>query len=734
MVGNAFAQKTVNDSLFKELAKLDKLPSNYSNDTQKVNYLSALGYMYQFTNSDSGIIFGKRAFDIASKHSFKQGMARALNSIGICQKELNKYADALESFINAIKYASEANDNKSLADAYLNLGNIYNDQGNFNKAYDYYLKALKIDEKVKNIEGQAGDLTNIGILFAKQADYKKGLSYFFKALEISKEIGKKRLIRLNLSNIGLSYASLKEFDKARDYYKQSFKIAEAMNNKAGMASVLSNLGGTYSDEVEEIDKTKNNEAYVKNLETALDYYLQSIKINKDLGDDYSLALNYGNLANLYIKFPSLKKETSEQLSGYALAEEYLNNALQIGKRITSPEVEKNIEDAFVKLYNETGNCTKEILHLKRAQALNDTLFNQEKKYELMQKEMGFDFDRKEANLIEQQKRKEEIANVEKKKREYITMIIAIGFVVISIFSVFLFRALNLARKQRNIISKQKAEVEEQKDVIIVQKHLVEEKQKEIIDSINYAQRLQQAILPPHGLMEKYFKEYFIMYRPKDIVAGDFYWFERVERDNKTTLYFAVADCTGHGVPGALVSIVCINALTRCVKEFKIFEPNKILGRTRELVIETFEKSESEVKDGMDISLCSLTISIDKDGAKYSLQWSGANNPIWIIKSGELMELVADKQPIGKYADLNPFTNHEVELNSGDQLLLFSDGYADQFGGPKGKKFKYKPMRDLFFEAAKLSSVNQKTIFESTLANWKGKVEQVDDICVMGVKI
>jgi serine phosphatase RsbU (regulator of sigma subunit) len=267
-------------------------------------------------------------------------------------------------------------------------------------------------------------------------------------------------------------------------------------------------------------------------------------------------------------------------------------------------------------------------------------------------------------------------------------------------------------------------VEERTREINLQKHIVEEKQKEIIESINYAKRLQQAILPPIELIKGQLPESFVLYKPKDIIAGDFYWMETIQ----DMIFIASADCTGHGVPGAMVSVVCSNALNRSVKEFGLTETGRILDKTRELVLETFEKSVNEVKDGMDISL----LCIDKNNKQFF--WSGANNPLWYIQNNELQEIKADKQPIGKTDYAKPFTTHKVSYDTETVFYLFTDGYADQFGGPKGKKFKYKPMQELLISIQQLSMEEQADIINKTFNDWKNELEQVDDVCIIGIKI
>jgi len=269
-------------------------------------------------------------------------------------------------------------------------------------------------------------------------------------------------------------------------------------------------------------------------------------------------------------------------------------------------------------------------------------------------------------------------------------------------------------------------VEEQKKVVEEQKKVVEEKQKEILESITYAKRIQTAILPPNRVVKEYLKNSFILYMPKDIVAGDFYWMENI--DDK--IYFAACDCTGHGVPGAMVSVVCNNALNRALIEFGEREPGKIFDKTRELVLENFAKSDEEVKDGMDASLCALDVVTRK------LQWSGANNPLWIFRKAQnsMEETKADKQPIGMGYEQQPFTTHHLNLDEGDIIYLFTDGYADKFGGEKSKKLTKAKFREFLLSISSATMDVQRDELFQFHEKHKGNEEQVDDICVIGVRV
>jgi serine phosphatase RsbU (regulator of sigma subunit) len=274
----------------------------------------------------------------------------------------------------------------------------------------------------------------------------------------------------------------------------------------------------------------------------------------------------------------------------------------------------------------------------------------------------------------------------------------------------------IKKTQRELIDKNK-EIE-------LQKRFIEVHQKETIDSITYAKRIQDAILPPTDLIKANLPDSFVLYKPKDIVAGDFYWMEQIN----DTILIAAADCTGHGVPGAMVSVVCSNALNRAVKEFHFSDTGAILDKVTDLVLETFEKSAAEVQDGMDISM----LSINK--VTRQIQWSGANNPLWYFEGTEKKEITADKQPVGKSSHRKPFTTHQIDYKENTTFYLFTDGYADQFGGAAGKKFKYKQFSDLLVKYNHLSQHVQKNIIETAFEDWKGNLEQVDDVCVIGIKI
>jgi serine phosphatase RsbU (regulator of sigma subunit) len=291
----------------------------------------------------------------------------------------------------------------------------------------------------------------------------------------------------------------------------------------------------------------------------------------------------------------------------------------------------------------------------------------------------------------------------------VLLLIIIGFVV----------RVNLQRRKTNLALEQK------NTEIIKQKEIVEVKQKEIVSSIYYASRIQNALLTSENYFKTRLKDFFILYKPKDIVSGDFYW----ALEHKGIFYLIVADCTGHGVPGAFMSLLNISVLNELIIERGILQPDVILNETRKEIIRSLNpEGGDESKDGMDCILCAIDFKNNK------MQYAGANNFFYLLRNNEIIISGTDKMPVGFTHDQKPFTVHELELQKNDQLYLVTDGYADQFGGPKGKKFKYKQLQQSILDKSDLTMKDQKRFLDTEFEKWRGDLEQVDDVCIVGMKI
>ena len=286
----------------------------------------------------------------------------------------------------------------------------------------------------------------------------------------------------------------------------------------------------------------------------------------------------------------------------------------------------------------------------------------------------------------------------------------------------MFNRYKITQKQKQIIEIKELETQKQK-------HLIEEKHKEITDSINYAERIQKSFLASTTLLNENLKNYFVFFQPKDVVSGDFYWATKLNNEN---FALVTADSTGHGVPGAIMSLLNITSLESAIKDGCI-EPSDILNATRNTIINRLKNDGSADggKDGMDCSLIQINFKT------YKLTIASANNPVWIVKNNgvDIIEIKADKMPVGKHDKDNiPFTQHEIQLNTGDIVYTLTDGFPDQFGGPKGKKFMSKNLRELLVSISQEPMGTQKQIIQTELKNWQGNLEQVDDICIIGIKI
>jgi len=604
-----------------------------------------------------------------------------LNTLSGKLRGIAKYDTALSCAEEAVRLAEKLDFKKGISAAYRNIGITFDYQGNYIKAIEYHTKALTINEEIGNKDGIARNYRNIGNVYDDQANYPKAIEYDLKSLAIDQELGNKVGIAADLGNLGIVYSDQGDNKKALECDFQSLALDQQEGNKSGIAADFGNIAIAYAA-LGDYDKT-------------LEYDFKALAINKEIGRKIGIAFNMNSIASIYTK----EKKYTE-------AQSILDSSLELSKNIGEKNLIMNVYLKRAKLDSAKNIYSMAFEDYKNYIQFRDSLVNEANTKAVM----NYEFSQKEAAKKAEQDKKDALAAAENHKQKIITWSVAGGLLMVMIFAGFVFRSLRLTT-----IQKQEIELKSK---------VIEEKNKDILDSILYAKRLQDAILPPLSLIKQYLPESFVLYKPKDIVAGDFYWMER----KGEAIFIAAADCTGHGVPGALVSVVCSTALNRAVKEFQITEPGKILDKVRDLVLETFEKSESSVQDGMDISLASIDLKTKE------IQWSGANNPLWLIKENALSEIKADKQPIGKYDKTSSFTTHTVKLEKGDMFYLFTDGYADQFGGSKGKKFKYKQLQDLLLANANKPMPDQEKKLETILNEWKEGLEQVDDILVIGIRV
>lgn len=601
--------------------------------------------------------------------------------------EHNNEDSALYFAKQSLVYFTKNKDQKYMAMANTAIGNSYVRKGQIKQSLKLYQQALDLYEKIKSPKGIASCYTAIANVYRNIEEYDKAKEKFNKAFAIYKKENDLDAQAEILNLLGITYKWSGDTLKAEEFYTRSFELNKQLNNTFGIASARMNLGII-------LQNRKQYDKAIENYKTALEEFTSIQSIN---GISYTL----NSLAVAYSEMGKPKEALVYAKKGYDLA-------IKMGY----PENIMNASSEISNISESLGNYKDAFIFGKRYYKLHDSIQGVDAQKSALETQLKYEHDKKILGIKEKQFKKD-ILTREASQRQFIVIIcVLICLALVILFSVYLYNRFRLIRKQKQTIE--------------IQKHIVEEKNKEILDSIAYAKRLQDAILPPLKVVKEYLHDSFVLYKPKDIVAGDFYFMETL--DNKVV--FAAADCTGHGVPGAMVSVICSNALTRCVKEFRLTDPGQILDKTRELVLETFAKSESQVRDGMDISIACI------DFTTAQLQWSGANNPAWIIRKenrGELMEIKPDKQPIGISEQNSPFFTHNLSLNKGDRLYIFTDGLADQFGGETGKKLKTANFKKLILEIQNLSVPDQKERINDLFETWQGNYEQVDDICLIGVE-
>jgi serine phosphatase RsbU (regulator of sigma subunit) len=570
-------------------------------------------------------------------------------------------------------------------------GIMADEKGQYEKSIQFYLKAIDQYSSLNKALDVGKCEANIGIILRKQKQLEASNRYFRNCLKTFKEENFAYGVQLIETNIGLNFTEMNDVDSSLFYLNRAEKSMNEL--KSIDPNVYGNLGNTYLMKGE--------------LETALEYFEKCISVfEKHEINNKNSAVWYFSYARALRKNGDLKKAVkyiakSKEITG---DNQYTRESFSLYINDADLQYElKNYKEAALS-YRMVNNINDSIYRIDKAQLTQDLA----EKYQAEKKELEIE------NLNKEKKIEEEKRKSEEQKVLYLTIgsILLVLIIIYSIISIY-------------IKIKDNKRIQAKNRLIQKQKEIVEEKNKEILDSIQYAKRLQDAILPTRKLVKSYFVESFVLYEPKDIVSGDFYWMEA--KDGLTM--FAAADCTGHGVPGAMVSVVCANALNKAVNELSLTDPGSILNATRDIVVETYTKTGADVQDGMDISICVYNLD------RKELLWAGANNPLWIIRKDqpEVDVIKADKQPIGKFGKSVPFTTHKVNINEGDTIYLFSDGFADQFGGEYGKKMKPVKFKELLIENQQKNLDQQKKELFKAFKQWKGDLDQIDDVCVIGVR-
>ena len=660
-------------NVFGQNSTIDSLKfalKNAKHDTTRCAVYLALGEQILLEKPDSAIILWKKVQILAEKN------------LSISSSLKRNYLISLANSLN-------------------NIGTVYDDQGQVTQALEYYHKSLKINEEISDNVGISSNLNNIGYIYCNQGDFAKALDYYERSLKIRESQKDKRGIAGTLNNIGNIYYWQNNFSDALDYFKKSLKIKEEIEDKYGISFSLMSIASIY-------DKQGN-------FKEALDYFKKSLKISEELEDKSGIVHSLYNISNVMIK----SGKANEALL-------YANRSMQISKSLGFPNNIKNSAHTLKEIFRKQ-NKYKEAFEMYELEIkMRDSINNQETQKATFKKQMQYTFEKKTALDSTAHAKENDIKNAEItaskaeiKVKQNTQYALYIGLILVLVFASFIFNRFKVTQKQKLIIEIKELETQQQK-------YLIEEKHKEITDSINYAERIQRSFIATKEILDENLKDHFVFFQPKDVVSGDFYWANKLSNGQ---FAFVTADSTGHGVPGAIMSLLNITSLEKAIETY--LQPSDILNATRKSIIERLKKDGSAEggKDGMDASLICFDFNNNK------LTYSAANNPIWIVRENQLLEFAPDKMPIGKHdRDTEPFTQHEINLKKGDVVYALTDGMPDQFGGPKGKKFMYKQLKELLISISTRSMEIQKQKLSDALNNWKGDMEQIDDITLIGIRV
>lgn len=755
--------------------KLEEI-RQFIGDNQSITLVRAFGGFYEMRVLDKLdmhqelLSSGEKNLPLFKKYKLFP-LSEVYSKMGISSYMLGNTQGAVYHFEKSVQY-TDPRDSAGISGLLMNLGVINFRTGNNEKAIHAYKRADKMNGNLdQQLKGQINE--NLALSYSTYGKPELAMDYYDKAADAYLKAKDTLLYHALIQNKIGEYIQLNDFESAIDCAKSSMAFFKKTRNTRMLPVAHTKLASIYlllkdsTHAVREINEairlSKNNNTflYVSAVleKSGMVRTEKGLRILLDLEKELIEKKYDGENSALYCKIGVCYK----QMNRLDPAEKYFRKAIEAELKHTPPNPaamagynqnlgvvyfdRKNYAGAlrayqeadkyqdlnyataqqiadrhllYANVYGKLGqyqpayenlNAHKLIQDSLNGLTLNDKILSLKQEFQTQQVEDSLNLNKKELNLSQATNQR----NTSIISGMLIVLVLIVGLV-------FIIARSNKQRKQANLaLTEKNTEIE-------AQQLILKEKNDEIIDSINYAKRLQNTILPPQAKIDDLFPKNFVLYQPKDIVAGDFYVCETIEMAGRKIGIVAVADCTGHGVPGALVSMVCSSAIKRSVTEFNLTDPGKILDKSAQLVVESFESAHENVKDGMDISLACIDF-----GAK-KMQWAGAHNPLWIIRNNELIEIKADKQPVGHYENFKAFTSHEITLEDKDRLYFVSDGYADQFGGPTGKKLKTKNLKDLLLSTSDLSITEQGANLENYFAEWKTGFEQVDDVCIMGIEI
>jgi len=574
---------------------------------------------------------------------------------------------------------------KIKADLYSYQAHIYYYRGDPERCLELLNNSYIIYQKIRYMPGLSSSLNDLGFIYDKQGNVEKALKYTLKALEIIDMNSNMSQYASALNNIAIYYDKLGDIEKALESHNKSLSLRKELGNKEGIANSLTNIAAIHRKLGED--------------KKAIEYLKHAIRLQEDVNHMQGKVKSLISISGIY-------ESNGEAQESFLASKE----ALQIARELGYPESIRDASIVLVKAEKQMGLMDSALAHYKLHIIMKDSINTHEMEKWEAEREIKSKTATEMLVLEEEKKTREALSQKEKERGELILYAVAIVLLLVLGFVILMVNRFRRARENKNLIEEQKKQVEEHK--------------KEITDSIYYAENIQRAILPSEESLAK-MPSHFLFFKPKDIVSGDFYWM--TEKEGR--VYFAACDCTGHGVPGAFMSMLNSALLTEAVNEKNCTRPCDIFYEVRKGIIDSLKQT-GEVgsqKDGMDAALCSW----NKNG---TLEYALANTPLFLIRNGELTETKGDKLPVGILTgEQIPFTHHELKVEKGDTVYIFSDGFPDQFGGPKQKKFMIKRFKQLLLDIHQQPLEAQRDKLDTTIEDWMDEEEQVDDILVVGMR-
>lgn len=702
---------------------LQNLLEQSKSDTSKIYYYIEIGksehkpedafYWYLKAFKSCNVLLSQTR-DTKVSQSLEKLKYRSLKELAYAYQEKDDYISSIITFKKIIEHYSKTKDSLSWTIALLNNGNNFFRIGKLTEALDCFQQSANLFDKLGDKKGESFCFNNIGSIHAELSNYKLALDYWSKTLIIKRTLGDSIAIAITLNNLGTNYKNLKDYDNSISTYMQALNIYKSFDDVQGVSMIYSNLSNIY--------KNKND------YETALRYANLALELKKKIDDENGLAIVYGNIGLIYNKL----NKYNQAIDACKTGRDY---ALKIGALAALKSNYESLADSYAHI----GDMTNAYDNLRNYEIVKDSLFNIEKNKEFARLEMQYQVEKKQQEIEKQLaiiKKKEAIAEKNETQRNALFggVVLMLLLLVAVLYSYIQKRKDNfiISEKNQNLevanaeILAQRDEIEAQRDLVEMQKKQIEFIHIELKDSINYGQRIQQSLLPTDEFLSTLFNQsYFKFYRPRDVVSGDFYWAEQINEWN----LFAVADCTGHGVPGAFMSMLGISILNEIIREKEVITTSELLKLLYTRLSQNLHRSkkESEVNDTMDIAFCAWNTKT------HELQYSGINRPLYLIRDAELSVLQPTKM-ISFEKLQHKFINAEtIKIKNNDIIILSSDGYIDQFGGPKGKKFKKINFHNLILSLYDNPIETHEKIVETTFLEWKGSHSQLDDICILGIQ-